>query len=230
MNNQQTIELKLDLACRDVLRMMGGSHRQPVRPEILDLVSQLLVEAIPHIRARAVYEIRHVVQMTDHQLTLDGVPGFNGPIADFLRPAKRVVLFVVTIGNGIEELAEARRAAGKTLEAYTLQGIGSAAADAAIDAFVDHLWTREAGPGEAVSPPFSPGYCGLPITEQKTLFSILDTRPIGVSLLPSMIMVPIKSISGMVGIGNALEIEARGLPCNYCDLDRCQMRRGERRR
>jgi hypothetical protein len=225
LNHQHVIELKLDIALREVLRMMGGAHREAIRPELIEIISRLLEESIPHLIARGVYGVWDVERLTDGELTLKGAGSFRGPIAGFLKPSKRVAVFVVTIGSNLERIANERRLSGKPLEGYILQSIGSSDADAASDAFVDYLWQHEAGPDEGVTPPFSPGYCGMPIEQQKTLFSIVNASLVGVKLLPSMMMSPVKSISGLAGIGDAAEVVARGMPCEYCDLERCQMRR-----
>jgi hypothetical protein len=89
----------------------------------------------------------------------------------------------------------------------------------------DHLVWNDLGPDEAVTPPFSPGYCGMPLDQQRVLFSILDTSPISVELLPTMIMRPIKSVSGLIGIGRQDRINASGVPCEACQLTTCRMRR-----
>lgn len=224
-NHQQVVELKLDIALREVLRMMGGAHQEAIRPELLEMINRLLAESIPHLNARGVYGVWDIERLTDRELALKGAGTFHGPIAEFLKPSRRVAVFVVTIGNELERIANERRLAGRPLEGYILQSIGSTAADAASDAVVDYLWQREAGPDEGVTPPFSPGYCGMPIEQQKTLFSIVDASLIGVKLLPSMMMSPVKSISGLAGIGDAAEVVARGMPCEFCELERCQMRR-----
>ncbi len=111
------------------------------------------------------------------------------------------------------------------MEGYTLDAIGSAAADADADALADAVYWREAGPAEAITPPFSPGYCGLPLDQQISVFAIVNAKEIGVRLLPTMIMQPIKSVSGLIGIGDSQRVEAHGVPCQWCDLTTCHMRR-----
>ncbi len=37
---------------------------------------------------------------------------------------------------------------------------------------------------------------------------------------------PVKSVSGLIGIGEETEIVEHGVPCQYCDLQVCKMRRG----
>jgi hypothetical protein len=222
---QQTVELKLDLALREVLRLMGNSHREPVRKDVLDMVNQLLAEATYYLSVRGTYVVRGVVRMAPDVIELEGCPTFRGPIASFLKPARRVAVFVVTVGGAIEQAAERCHRDGLAAESFVLHAIGSAAAEAACDAMVEYLWAHEIRSDEAVTAPFSPGYCGMPLTDQQNLFSILDTSGIGVNLLPSMMMRPIKSVSGLAGIGPASAVEAHGLPCEHCQIDHCRMRR-----
>lgn len=225
LDDQRQVDLKLDLPVREVLRLMVGVHRKPVRPDVLDLANRLLAESVPYLQACGVYLVCNVTRMTDTELELDQGSLFCGAITRFLEPARRVTLFVATIGHTIEQLAGQRWAAGEELEGYTLHAIGSAAADAAADALVEYLWSHETGPGEAMTPLFNPGFCGLPLEGQKTLFSAIDASPIGVTLLPSMMMRPVKSVSGLVGIGWAAEVEAHRVPCEDCELQDCHMRR-----
>ena len=223
--DQRTVTLELDLSSREILRAMGHSHGRAVREDVLNLIGRLLAEATGLLNVHGTYLIRNVSNMASDRLELEGCLPFHGPIASFLAPAKRVALFVVTVGDAIDRAAEARRLAGLDAEGFVLHAIGSAAADSACDALIEHLWANEARPGEAITAPFSPGFCGLPIQQQKTLFSIVDASLINVSLLPSMMMRPVKSVSGLVGIGPAELVDAHGVPCEHCRNDRCVARR-----
>ena len=223
--DQHTVALKLDLSSREVLRAIGNSHGQPVRKDVLDMVSALMSEAADHLQVRGTYLVRDVTDMTPDRMKLANCAAFEGPIARFLGPATRVAVFVVTVGDEIDRVAELRRLAGREAEGFILHAIGSVAADAACDAMIEHLWVHEARADEAVTAPFSPGYCGLSLQSQQKLFSIVDSSSIGVSLLPSMMMKPIKSVSGLAGIGLADSIEAHGVPCEHCTDERCPMRR-----
>jgi hypothetical protein len=223
--DQHVIDVAIEVPAKEVLRLMGCAPGAPVRPNLRDLIDRLLGESRSLLRPRGVYTVCDVERMTDTELALRGCRPIIGPIAGFLRPARRVAAFVVTLGHEIEALAAERLHRGEMLEGYTLNAIGSAAADIAADAMADSIYWREAGPDEGITPPFSPGYCGLPLEEQQTLFSIVDGGAIGVKLSPTMIMEPIKSVSGLVGIGDAQEIMDRGVPCQRCQLNECRMRR-----
>ncbi|MBI4580898.1 MAG: hypothetical protein HY718_14415 [Planctomycetes bacterium] len=221
----RVVDLDVRVEPDEVLRMMGCGKQTRVRPEHQALVERLIEETRPRIHARGTYRVHPVTRMTDTELALGSYPPVRGPIAGFLRPATRVAAFVVTVGDEIERLADQRLRAGARLEGYVLNAVGSAAADAAVDALADVVYFEEAGADEALTPPFSPGYCGLPLEEQISVFAVVNAKAIGVRLLPTMIMQPIKSVSGLIGIGNSEQVEAHGVPCQWCDLTTCIMRR-----
>jgi hypothetical protein len=226
MNPRQR-ELDLTVPCdlAEVLRMMGWGQDRPVPDRFRALASDLLVDTRDSIRPRGVYTICPVERMTSHELALLGQQSIYGPIAQFIRPAKRVAVFVVTVGDELERIADQRLQGGKLLEGYTLNAIGSAAADAAADALAEYLRRNEASADEGVTLPFSPGYCGMPLDQQRILFSIVDAAPIGVRLSESMIMHPVKSVSGLIGIGDRKDVAEHGVPCQWCELTDCKMRR-----
>ena len=72
-----------------------------------------------------------------------------------------------------------------------------------MDAVADEI-RLELEPGETLVSRFSPGYGDLPLGYQRTLLAILDTpRKIGVSLTDTLLMVPSKSVSAVVGVRRA---------------------------
>lgn len=224
-DRQKTIDLKIELPERDVLRMMGCGKDGSVRPQVRDVITRVVSESMHLVQARGTYVVHPVTRMTDNELELNGCPVIQGPIAAFLRPATRVAAFVVTIGPDLERLSTRRMEEGDMLGGYTLNALGSAAADAAADAMSEHIYWNHASDSEGITPPFSPGYCGMPLEQQKTLFSIVDGGLVGVELLSTMIMEPMKSISALVGLGPKEQVAEHGVPCQWCDLETCKMRR-----
>ncbi len=73
--------------------------------------------------------------------------------------------------------------------------------------------------------PYSPGYCGMPLTEQTKLFGLFDPENVGVRLSSDCLMRPLKSVSGLIGLGPAEDVKEFGSPCDRCELRGCAMRR-----
>ena len=71
----------------------------------------------------------------------------------------------------------------------------------------------------------SPGYCDWPVSEQHKLFSLLPERFCGITLTESALMIPIKSLSGIIGLGP--DVKRGAFQCSICDLKDCFRRRDE---
>lgn len=104
-----------------------------------------------------------------------------------------------TIGAEFDAL-QRRVAVMSGTDALIVQAIGAAAIEAWMDAIEDEI-RQELEPNEELVARFSPGYGDLPLAYQRTLLALLDTsRRIGVSLTDTLLMVPSKSVSAIVGV------------------------------
>ena len=70
---------------------------------------------------------------------------------------------------------------------------------------------------------FSPGYCGWHVSQQQLLFPLFGGNTCGVLLTDSSLMVPIKSISGIIGIGK--KVRKLDYTCGLCDFTQCYKRK-----
>ena len=73
---------------------------------------------------------------------------------------------------------------------------------------------------------FNPGYGDWDINQQKIIFQIIPANKIGVSLAESCMMLPIKSLSWIVGIGKGVIISSEERDaCKICKAKNCQYRK-----
>ena len=71
--------------------------------------------------------------------------------------------------------------------------------------------------GWQCSLPVSPGIEGWPVEEaQRQVFDLIDSSLIGVKLTDSAVMIPLKSASMVLGLGEAITM--LGEPCDVCNL------------
>jgi hypothetical protein len=121
-------------------------------------------------------------------------------VARMLSPADTVVVFMVTIGPGLEKAMDSLLKAGETTNAFVLDAIGSETADAlADDLHWNQLKTEAGRHGFSVTPRFSPGYGDWPLTVQTELIKLCEGGRIGLSLTASCLMIPQKSVSAVLG-------------------------------
>ena len=82
-----------------------------------------------------------------------------------------------------------------------------------------------AADGLVVSRRVSPGYCDWDISQQKRLFQLLDSNTAGVTLTENKLMMPRKSISGVIGIGLPGKDIEKYNSCLTCTKKDCPGRR-----
>ena len=69
---------------------------------------------------------------------------------------------------------------------------------------------------------YSPGYCGWSVADQQNLFSLLPAKFCGVSVNENSMMMPIKSVSAVIGVGK--NVEKKNYECSICEIDFCYKR------
>jgi len=208
----------------EVLRYMGYPTGVTPSAQVEERVEQAIEASRGKTRPRATYSIYPVTAHDRYSLTLAGGARFTGPVGDFLGHAQRAAVFLATAGPEVVGMAEDAARHGDILGNLVYHGLGAALAEATVEHIVADL-LRHLGPGEALTLRYSPGYCGISLTQQRTLFGLVDAASVGVELLPTLIMKPIKSVSGVIGIGPADAVAAYGNPCDRCPLVDCVMRR-----
>jgi cobalamin-dependent methionine synthase I len=130
----------------------------------------------------------------------------------------------VTVGEEIEAAVAAASRGGEPTRALILDAAGSAACEEAADRIgAVIVGIPEQADRRAIPCRFSPGYGDWSLADQPKLFALLPAD-LGVRLLPSMMMVPRKSVSFAMWLGGPPE-RAAGRGCAACPLDTCRYRR-----
>ncbi len=140
-----------------------------------------------------------------------------------LRNAKYYVFFLVTLGPEPETLARSLLTSGNYLEGYLADLVASALVDSVADQLEGQVRILAGNHGLRTTNRYSPGYCSWNVSEQKKLFSLFPEGCCGISLLESSLMKPVKSISGIIGIGT--RVEYQDYPCEPCPMKNCPYRK-----
>ena len=196
-----------------------------MRPEAVDSTIRSLTEAcvpgfLAATRPRASW-MEVPVSLQETQVDFGVFSVKSNSLARTLRGCDRAILFAATLGA---ETDRQRRTASVTSPAKAL--ILDAMGTAAIETVCDGLCCRFAAehPERKLRPRFSPGYGDLPLECQRTLLDVLDSqRKAGISLSESLLMVPQKSVSAIVGLGRQGCRENRG-NCEECLQKDCEFR------
>ena len=212
----------------EVLRYLGYPVGVSPNARLQGILDRWIEEANRLATPRAIYMVLPVAEKDHRRLRLRtdrGFIEFQGAIGEFLGASHRVAAFIATAGPDVEQLASELMSQHDELSAMVVNSVGAERAEAAEAAVIDQLREQADPLGHAPTLPYSPGYCGMLLTEQTKLFSLFDRENIGVRLSSGCLMRPLKSVSGLIGLGPAAEVEEFGSPCDRCELHNCAMRR-----
>jgi len=216
-------DLKLaPIEMAEIYRYLGYPRGTTPGLRIVKRVQQLVHDSLPHLAPQGTFSVYRINQRRRGFLELGGVT-ISGDIEEYMAHANRLAVFAVTVGDAIS----ARATSARERDAFAtlvLDSVGSWGVEAAADALMERIG-RHLGSGEALTLRYSPGYCGMALSEQRNLFRLLRGDSVGVTLLPSMVMQPLKSVSGLVGMGSAEQIIRYRSACDRCPQIGCHMRR-----
>ena len=210
----------LTLDREEIYRTMGYGDNRP-DAEILRMLDQVLDATRSICRPRILYGICPGRVIPPIRIEAEGVEFRTGKIiADSLAGADRFCLFVATAGREFEEFRHGLRESGDCVREFVADSVGSVLAEACVTQ-IERMLDRQLN--EPHTYPYSPGYCGWKVSEQQLLFGLLPERPCGIELTESSLMFPIKSVSGVIGIGRKIERKPYG--CAVCRNINCYKRR-----
>lgn len=143
-------------------------------------------------------------------------------ISGYMQGADQIALFLCTAGKTFTELSHAYQQNSDFLEAFVVESIGSATVENAMDKVQLYLEKEMMNQGKKITNRYSPGYCEWPLSGQRDLFAYIGDHPTGITINESCLMQPIKSVSGIIGIGD--EVRKRSYGCDICNSTSCAYR------
>jgi hypothetical protein len=216
-------ELEINLQPADILRSLGYPPEASPPSHVVQSVEEFMREAGAFLQPCGAYSLYAPTAWTAGSLDIGGCT-IVGDVGEILHGARRVAVFMVTAGSEITRQAGMRRDAGDAFAGRVLDTIGSWAAELAADVLMAQL-ASHLGPEESFTARYSPGFCGMELSQQRVLFRLAPAGAVGISLLPSLFMHPLKSISGLVGLGPRAVVGVHLSPCERCPQAGCHLRR-----
>ena len=194
------------------LRITEGS-------ETAEEFRDLLRVAAECARPKAMYKEAYVETGDDDRVRLDGVTFVSRPLRMNLDSVHRVFAYVATCGREVDEAAPAP---GDVLKAFWWDAIKADLLSAARTYLTNHVKTRYRLGKTAYMSPGSADATIWPIRQQRQLFRLLGNveAKIGVQLTDSFLMVPNKSVSGIL-----FPTEKDFRSCQLCHRENCPGRR-----
>ncbi|MBN1518411.1 hypothetical protein JXA32_17750 [Candidatus Sumerlaeota bacterium] len=216
-------EIAVDAA--SLIQSMGyidSACPEPVRLT----VEEALLEAAPHVDIRGGYRILPDDVRLENSGEIEcGACRFKvgKVIKGQLRRARRLALFAITIGDALETQARDLLRGDDPVKGYVLDATASLIVESAADRLHEQLRNAAAEWGWKTTNRFSPGYCGWPVEQQHILFAQLPAKFCGITLSETALMHPIKSVSGVIGLGDGVAYHP--YPCDFCNRQDCYKRK-----
>jgi len=203
-------ELKITLA--DIYEQMGYHDAEP------DEVTQRETQAV-------VDDVRQWLRPKFCFFVMSELPTFHmGRIIERqLRGSEAYAFFVCTAGVEYEEYQQRLKVEGDMVRVFIADALGSLIAEKCADQMELALQMNIDKLGWKHTNRFSPGYCGWHVSEQQRLFPLFDGHTCGITLTDSSLMIPIKSVSGIIGLGQ--EVRRLDYTCGLCDFKQCYKRK-----
>jgi hypothetical protein len=212
----------------EYMALMGDSFGRLLKnPGKLDTFQAALKEIEESIEPVACWDRFPIQKFLHDKLVLaNGVRIGGGPVVSVVGGAEELIVSVCTVGSAVDRLIQEAQRARQLFKALVLNDMAAWAVDMVRQQLC--LWLeREAKEHrQHISAPLSPGESVWSVEDQTVIFSLLDASQIKVSLSPSMVMSPVKSLSLILGTGShPLGVEGAS-NCDFCTIkDRCAYHR-----
>lgn len=221
MTTKQLTYSDLDINIDDVYVQMDMRNPSEADADLCREVDNMMLDISKWLTPRISFTVvRGTLDTEAKTLTIGKDTFYCGRIVTRqLRNSEAYAIFICTAGVEYQDFMERLTKEGDMVKLFIAHSIGSVIAERCADymerilqASIDKLhWNR--------TNRFSPGYCGWHVREQQMLFPLMTGHNTGVVLTPSSLMIPIKSVSGVIGLG--LDVRYLAYTCGLCDKKDC---------
>lgn len=212
---------KLKISIEDVCSRMSDNS-QPIDAHFHKTINDIILHLPEKCRIRAGYIIypAHFDRAWKKNLKIDDTFFNMGKIVtNQLKKSKQAAVFACTIGPNMENWSRQIMETGEPVQSYLIDMVASAVMEKAVNYLHDYIDADMAKNNLKITNRYSPGYCDWPVSDQHQLFSLMPDNFCGISLNTSALMNPIKSVSGVIGIGPHVKFEE--YLCNRCNIRDC---------
>ena len=181
----------LKIRVRDVMRYLRVRESDSTMRRLLEECSNCVYESAS---PKAVY-VKVKVEIKKDIVDFGFIKVKSSNLAMHLADCDEAYIIATTLGVGVDRLFEKYNRILQTKAA-----VCDATASALIESFCDYVNEYVVGEKDSVMR-FSPGYGDFDLKYQKDILEYLDAnKKIGISLTDSLMMVPTKSITAIIGI------------------------------
>lgn len=210
-------DIKLSLKDLALKSRSTLSNIQNSCPKLIDDACQLTVMAETRL-------MPCIVNLPTAVIDIDGKAFYVGKkIAQKLRNASYCVVFVCTAGDELFNIAQQSNKQSDYLKGYYYDLFANMLVEKSVDWLSKEMKQEHEIEHLSHSNKYGPGYCDWPLVDQRELLSLLENDHINISLSESGLMLPIKSLSGIWGVGE--QVKFLKDTCQSCSSKPCLYRK-----
>ena len=211
-------ELKIDPKTLAMLMGVEGPTPEPYK----GIIDAELEQTANYSDIAGGYRIMEAIEldMDENAFTVKGTAFKPGrQVMTHLRNSEMLAFYICTAGEQVGLRSKELMNSGQLLEGYVADLVGSVLAEEAMDYIHKILVRSREEHGLKTTNRYSPGYCDWKVDEQHQLFSLFPENFCGVVLNESALMHPVKSVSGVIGLGP--KVRFHKYVCHACSNVNC---------
>lgn len=207
-----------------VARYYGGAGYRP-DPNTRQRIQNMIALSSSAIAPTAFYRLFRLIGSTKDGVIMEGGAKLAVPAAELDHSAEFLVAGIFTLQAVFDVFYQQAARSGDLCRAMMADAIGVAYLES-LSLYCLSLFRKEAKMmGLFAGCFFGPGYGDYPLEGQKQLFDLINAAAVGVRLLSSMAMEPLKSLSFFLFYGREEKERSRLSKCGRCHLFNCRFRR-----
>ncbi|MDR2562718.1 MAG: 5-methyltetrahydrofolate--homocysteine methyltransferase [Prevotellaceae bacterium] len=210
-------EISLDM--NEAYKLMGYGEHTPGH-EVLNIINEIYNELKHCCRPYFGYGLFEGKIIDKEHIQLNNTilnPGRL--ISSAMKNAELFAAFTATAGNEFDNWLKQIENQDDIVKYFIANTLGSVIAESAVSLVMKNLEQFAFEKNMCISNNYSPGYCNWMLVEQKKLLALFPSGMTKIQLTDSCLMLPIKSISGIVGIGR--KVKKRPYGCEICKMKNC---------
>lgn len=210
---------------KEAIRYLGYG-KNAVDAQTLALIEESFLNLQSAAGRKSIYRIFDLSLEDEKNIRFGNLEVTSKSLGKNLLGCDRIVLFGATLGVGVDQLLF-RTSKTDMARTVVLQACAAALLEEYCDACQDAIAEELKKEGRYLRPRFSPGYGDFSIEYQKYVIRMLDSaKTIGLTITDSLMMVPSKSVTAVIGAGT-LPIRCHRQGCEACGKKDCIYRRGD---
>jgi len=231
VNNTFLFDFKdLKISVSQIESVLGYKEGED-REIITEVIEEILKESEEFCNIKAEYNICTGVEFnySDKSIVINNI-NFQVKKIVFgqIKNSDSIAIFICTAGEEIGIRSRKAMQERDMLKGYIYDVIGSVIVETAADLMQNELEKSVISSGKKITNRYSPGYCGWYVGEQHKLFQLVPDNFCSIRLTESALMDPVKSVSGIIGIGE--KVKMNPYVCSLCDMKDCSYRKSKEKK